>query len=232
MQDYSLLKIFCVLLDNKKDLFRLSQMKKLISGIENFRKYHKQQYCQKFARLVAVHNPDALLIACCDSRVVPNVFASTDPGDVFVVRNIGNIVPPYKHAEVADYSTYAAIEYSLTNLAVKDIVVCGHSECGAMQALLANNNSESAMNQWLQYAQASYNRFNKEKSGLESIEDAVNKLSQINVLQQIEHLKTYPLVAQALTDGALKIHGWWFDLSTADVFYYNEQSNGYLLVGK
>src|SRR3984885_10816693 len=114
-------------------------MKKLVNGIVEFRKNLLPEYRQKFAKLAVEQKPDALFICCSDSRVAPNVFASTNPGDLFVIRNVGNIIPPCAGSDghsVADESEAAAIEFAIKNLNVSDIIVCGHSECGAMQALI------------------------------------------------------------------------------------------------
>jgi carbonic anhydrase len=171
-----------------------------------------------------------LFVACCDSRVVPNTFASSDPGDLFVLRNIGNIIPcSYHH----DISVAATIEFSLLSLGVQDIIVCGHSDCGAMQTLIENAsisaNSPSSLNLWLKYAASSYERFKNsalKNTGL----SPCNLLSRINVLQQIDNLKTYPLVMERLQNKKLRIHGWWFDLATADVYYYNEKRAEFTLI--
>src|SRR5438067_7318172 len=113
-------------------------MKKLIRGIVEFRKNVRSGYRETFAHLALGQAPDALLIACSDSRVVPNLFASANPGDLFVIRNVGNFVPPAggDGGSWNDGSEAAGIEFALSKLPVTDIIVCGHSECGAMQALL------------------------------------------------------------------------------------------------
>src|SRR3984893_9485910 len=104
-------------------------MKKLIQGIVDFRKNLTEESRALFAKLALEQKPDTLFIACSDSRVVPNLFASTNPGDLFVLRNIGNLVPP---ASSPDSSASAVIEFSIFSLHVSDIIVCGHSECAAM----------------------------------------------------------------------------------------------------
>ena len=110
-------------------------MKKLLNGIVDFRKNVRPAVKDTFALLALGQRPDALFIACSDSRVVPNLFASTEPGDMFVIRNVGNLIPPYNAAHPASGSEAAAIEFGLTNLPISDVIVCGHSECGAIGAL-------------------------------------------------------------------------------------------------
>src|SRR3954463_6334170 len=113
-------------------------MKKLIEGIVEFRRKVRPEYRETFARLALGQAPDTLFIACSDSRVVPNTFASADPGDLFVIRNVGNLIAPAGEDGLSqsDESEAAAIEFALETLNASDIIVCGHSECGAMQAVL------------------------------------------------------------------------------------------------
>ena len=212
-------------------------MKKLIKGIVDFRKNCLKEYCDKFSKLSSQQSPDALFIACCDSRVVPNVFASSDPGDLFVLRNIGNLVPPCRiqpqeHSQI-DISVAATIEFSLLSLEVKDIIICGHSECGAMHTLLENDSKKvgsfPSLNGWLEYASPSYERFKNSSSKNVSLIPC-NLLSRVNVLQQLDNLKTYPHVMELLKAKKLRIHGWWFDLATADVYHYDQGSDEFVLI--
>jgi len=212
-------------------------MRKLLQGIINFRKFSLTDYRDKFSRLATQHAPDALLVACCDSRVVPNVFASSDPGDLFVLRNIGNLIPKYKEEYLDDASVGSAIEFSLTTLNVSDIIICGHSDCGAMQSLLEKDNKAvslpPSLNKWLMTnAISSYNRFKNSQFNNESSLTPCNCLSRINVLQQLDNLKTYPLVIKRLINNKLKIHGWWFDLATADVYYYNASYGKFIVINE
>lgn len=212
-------------------------MKKLINGIVDFRKKSLAEYCSKYSKLALQQSPDTLFIACCDSRVVPNTFASSDPGDLFVLRNIGNLVPPYHYASQEscqlDLSVAATIEFSLLSLNIKDIIVCGHSDCGAMQTLIENNAQRNSslpfLDKWIEYATSSYERF-KKISEKNSPLTPCNLLSRINVLQQLDNLKTYPLISERLTNNKIRIHGWWFDLATAGVYNYEEQSDEFVLI--
>lgn len=177
-------------------------MKKLIEGIVEFRKKLQPNYRDTFARLALGQSPDALFIGCSDSRVAVNVFASTDPGDLFVVRNVGNLVPPCDiHGQsTADESEAAAIEFALGTLNVSNIIVCGHSECGAMQALASGREKVKDKNlcSWLRHGEMGLEDLLRQKP-LNSQLNRYNQLSQFNVLRQIEHLKTYPIV-QLLTE--------------------------------
>lgn len=204
-------------------------MKKLVNGIVHFRNNNKTDYCNKFSQLAERHDPDALFIACCDSRVVPNIFASSDPGDLFVMRNIGNIIPPY-HKKASDASVHTTIEFALKNLNVTDVIICGHSECGAMQAVIKQNTDNLIINTWLEHAQPAYARLMKNPSEKNSLISPCNQLSQINVLQQVNHLKTYPIIQEALAHKKIRIHGWWFDLTSADVYTYNESAESFVII--
>lgn len=212
-------------------------MRKLIKGIVDFRKNLLKEYCNKFAKLALRQSPDTLFVACCDSRVVPNTFASSDPGDLFVLRNIGNLIPPCCCKSPGnckiDTSVAAAIEFSMLDLEVQDIVICGHSECGAMQTLIDNAAKDAcslpSLNAWLEYAASSYERFKNSVSKTNDLSPC-NLLSRINVLQQLDNLKTYPLVMERLQSNKLRIHGWWFDLATANVYHYNLDSEEFVLI--
>lgn len=208
-------------------------MKKLIQGIVDFRSHKRPDYCQSFLRLSLGQKPDALFIACSDSRVVPNLFASTEPGDLFVFRNVGNLIPPCNTSANTGIgqSEASAIEFSIINLAVKDIVVCGHSECGAMQALLNENQASLPTNlkDWVKFASPAITAMQKD-SKLGSHLSQLNCLSQHNVLQQIEHLKSYPIISQSLSSGSVRIHGWWFDIANADVYSYSSKDHSFKLI--
>ncbi len=208
-------------------------MKKLINGIIDFRSRVLPKCRDKFAELSKGQFPDALFVSCSDSRVAPNWFASTDPGDLFVIRNVGNMIPPCGSKGITenDVSELAAVEFALKNLNVRDLVVCGHSDCGAMIALeTARDLSEMPhLKSWLKNAHESYSRFRRGEVLDKNLSPA-NQLSQINVLQQIEHLKSYPVVAERLAHGRLNIHGWWFDIASAGVHSYDDKSKQFKLI--
>lgn len=205
-------------------------MKKLIEGIVEFRKNLTDEHRDLFAKLALGQKPDALFIACSDSRVVPNLFASTNPGDLFVLRNIGNLIPPVS-TSVIDTSAPAAIEFSIFSLNVSNIIICGHSECGAMQAIVQglNSNSTPNLDAWLKYGEES---FNKVKKGvvLNPSLSLHNQLSQVNVLQQMQHIVSYPFVRERIEKKQLRVHGWWFDIAHADVYCYENSLDQFVLI--
>lgn len=192
-------------------------MRKLLDGIVRFRRAVRPKVRARFARLALGQAPDAMLVACSDSRVAPNVFASTDPGDLFVTRNVGNIVPPHG----VDDGETAAVEYAVRELGVDDIVVCGHSHCGAMAALAAGRSAAKipGFKGWLAHAEAARDVLRR-NPGLGRGLPAADRLSQANVLAQLAHLETFPSVRRARAAGRLSLHGWWFHLERAEVDAY------------
>jgi len=208
-------------------------MKKLIQGIVEFRRNVQESYREMFGRLAVGQSPDSLFIACSDSRVVPNTFASTNPGDLFVIRNVGNLIPPCDQNGVSqgDDAEGAAVEFSVLNLGVKDIVICGHSECGAMRALVEGRDKVGTPNlkNWLRHGDEALSRLDKGLT-LDPQLTKSNQLSQLNVLLQMEHIKSYPAVQKRVRKGALRLHGWWFDIAKADVYAYEEHENRFLLI--
>jgi carbonic anhydrase len=208
-------------------------MKKLINGIVAFRQKYQKEYREAFGKLATGQFPDTLFIACSDSRVVPNTFASTDPGDLFVLRNVGNLVPPCGDHGISsgDESEAAAIEYAIRNLNVRNIIVCGHSECGAMRAIIDDRERVQSPNlrSWLRHGDTAMDQL---QSGL-ALDESItphNQLSQLNVLLQLEHIKSYPIVGKRLKDKTIALHGLWFDIEKADVYAYEEEWNKFVLI--
>lgn len=208
-------------------------MDKLVKGILEFRRKLQPEQRETFAELALGQKPDALFIACSDSRVVPNLFASTNPGDLFVVRNVGNLIPSCQDlaSGLGDTSVGAALEFSVKVLKVKDIVVCGHSECGAMKAILENpaNPDMPHLSAWLQSGKPALKDKKIQLKATPQLSDA-NRLSQLNILMQIQHLRTYPFIRQALRRNELRVHGWWFDIQHADVHAYKSGIESFVLM--
>lgn len=210
-------------------------MKKLIQGIIEFREHRLFDYREKFSKLALGQSPDTLFIACSDSRVVPNLFASTNPGDLFVIRNVGNLIPPCTSDGYSGggISEWAAIEFSVLQLHVTDIVVCGHSECGAIQAILEGRQNVTGdhLKSWLEYGEDAASLVSKITFPDEPIAEH-NMLSQANVLLQLAHLKTYPLIEERMKGGRLTLHGWWFDIGSGNVVAFNDSSKRFELIGE
>ena len=222
-------------------------MQKLIQGVHHFQTAIFGTQRELFERLAEGQSPEVLFITCSDSRINPNLLTQTEPGELFILRNAGNIVPPYGAAWGGEAAT---IEFAVTGLGVKDIIVCGHSHCGAMKGLLAPppRRDFPALSQWLSHAEAT-RRIVRDKyagSGFgcasahpEGVSDQdvtdhkcsdresaslLNITIQENVLAQMENLRTHPVVASGLAQGKLKLHGWVYKIETGEVFGYNPES--------
>jgi len=202
-------------------------VRKLVGGIVDFRNRVRPVARETFARLALGQKPDALFIACSDSRVAINVFASTEPGDLFVVRNVGNIVSPAAADgfSVGDESEAAAIEFAVAMLEVRDIIVCGHSSCGAMTGLVRGRNHLPTphLKSWLRHAERALERIPDRNAP-----GAVDQLSQANALLQLEHLRSYELVRRAEKEGRLRLHAFWFDIANAEVLAHDPGQGKYL----
>ncbi|MEW1658727.1 carbonic anhydrase [Streptomyces sp. NPDC093707] len=183
-------------------------MQDLVEGVTRFQRDVFPDKAELFARLATHHTPDTLFISCSDARVVPELITGTEPGDLFVIRTAGNLVPAYTPGTDG---VAASIEYAVAALGVKDIVVCGHSACGAMTALAEGHDLSGApaVADWLRLADASVAR----TAG----DGDVPALVRQNVLAQLTNLATHPSVAKALAEGTVALHGWVFDIPTGRV---------------
>lgn len=202
-------------------------MQRLIEGVRRFRKEEFGRYSALFRKLSKEgQNPHTLFITCSDSRVLAELVTQSKPGDLFVVKNVGNIVPP---AEVtgSTNSTAAAIEFAVEALRVNDIVVCGHSQCGAMTALLDRPEKTEPMPHlatWLNLVAPVRETVARNYANLATPEERMNAAAEENVLFALENLHTYPCVQQRLANGSLSLHGWFFKIATAELFAYDPDS--------
>ena len=180
-------------------------MKKILNGVLQYQRDISAEEKQHLAGLTSGQRPEAMLITCADSRIEPGRITNTQPGELFIVRNVGNIIPIYGDT---DPHVSAAVEYAIEVLHVRHIVVCGHTHCGAMEALLNPASLEGlpAVEAWLAKAGAL-----PRPDGPQALDHLVEQ----NVLTQIGNLRTYPSVARR--SGELEIHGWVFDIATGGV---------------
>lgn len=202
-------------------------MKKLITGLQAFRANYVPSNRERLEQLSQGQNPRVLFITCSDSRIDPNLLTQTDVGELFVIRNAGNIVPPYGAANGGEG---ASIEYAIHALGIEQIVVCGHSHCGAMKGLLQLGKLEEQMPlvyDWLKHAEAT-RRLVTENYGDYKGEELLEITIAENVITQIENLKTYPVVHSRLYRGNLKIYGWIYLLETGEVLAYDPEKHAYL----
>lgn len=201
-------------------------MQKLIDGLHTFREDVFGNYRELFERLAKGQNPEVMFVTCSDSRVVPNLITQTDPGDLFVLRNAGNIVPAHDGAGGAEA---AAIEFAVTGLAVRDIVVCGHTDCGAMGGLVEPElvASMPSVASWLRHAEAARRIVGQHYGHLEG-RARVTATAEENVLVQLDNLATHPVVRSALEKNELRLHGWMFKIATGEVFHYDATSGQFV----
>lgn len=207
-------------------------LQQLISGIHQFQ--HKVFANERsfFERLAEGQDPRVLFITCSDSRVNPNLITQTKPGDLFIVRNIGNIIPPFS-PHTADGATAAAVEYAVSQLNVDSIIVCGHSHCGAVQGLLNRDGLKNmpSVSGWLEHAESA-RRIVEENYKQLTGEQKLNIAVQENVLCQVENLRTHPAVAVRMSRGDLQIYGWVYKLETGQVFAYSPESGQFTSVSE
>ena len=204
-------------------------MKKLVEGIQCF---HKGSFLKKqplFEQLAKGQEPLALFITCSDSRIDPNLLTHTEPGELFVLRNAGNIVPPYGSVRGGEAAT---IEYAVNVLGVDDIIVCGHSHCGAMAGRLAPESLDElpAVRDWLVHAEDSRTIVPEGYGHISDDSDPLMIAVEENVFVQLEHLRTHPSVAAALDRKELDLHGWVYRFETGQVFAYDSEKRQFLAI--
>ncbi|MBC9714664.1 bifunctional SulP family inorganic anion transporter/carbonic anhydrase [Streptomyces sp. TRM66268-LWL] len=203
--------------------------RQLASGISAFQRNTAPLVRSELARLAREgQRPQQLFLTCADSRLVTSMITSSGPGDLFVVRNVGNLVP-LPGAESGDDSVAAAIEYAVDVLRVQSITVCGHSGCGAMQALLNTppDQADSPLRRWLKHGRPSLERMAGKEHAWARLAgrapaDAVEQLCLTNVVQQLEHLRAHPAVARGIEEGRLALHGMYFHVGEAQAYLLAE----------
>ena len=201
-------------------------MQKLVKGIHSFRNGYFATHRQMFEQLAtAGQQPETLFITCSDSRVVPNLITNAAPGELFIIRNVGNVVP----RRDLPGGTAAAIQYAIEVLKVENIIICGHTQCGAMQAILNPERMENLeyVKRWLAQTERVRKVIEERYSHL-GAEARVTAAVQENVLTQLENLREYSFIADRLEAGTLRISGWVFDLAKGEIFDYDPANGEFL----
>jgi carbonic anhydrase len=202
-------------------------MKKLLQGLEKFQSGYFSSHSELFEQLSHGQKPRVLVIACSDSRVDPNLITQAQVGDLFVIRNAGNIIPPYGAANGGEG---AAIEYAIHALDIEQVIVCGHSHCGAMKGLLKMDKLAKEMPlvyDWLKHAEAT-RRLIQENYGDIKGDELLEVTIAENVVTQLENLKTYPIVRSRLHQNRLTLFGWVYEIETGEVLMYDAESDTYV----
>lgn len=201
-------------------------MQKLIQGIHQFQREHFRELRDLFKELAHGQAPETLFVTCSDSRIDPGLLTQSRPGDLFILRNAGNIVPPHGAAPGGEAAT---VEFAVAALGVKDIIVCGHSGCGAMKGLLDPSAVAElpAVAKWLEHAEATRRIVAENYAGL-SDDARLSAAVEENVLVQLENLRTLPSVAARFRHGDLHLHGWVYKIETGEVFAYDPSQGQYV----
>ena len=206
-------------------------MDKLFRGIMEFRREEFERHKELFRELGRQQKPHTLFIGCSDSRVVPNLITGSAPGELFIVRNVANIVPPYRSTE--EYvATTSAIEYAVLALEVDTIVVCGHSNCGGCAALnlpAAELAHLPHVRKWLEVSREVKGRVDRLMTG-DTPEEREWLTEQINVLVQMKNLLTYPYVRERYERDALRILGWHYLIETGEIYNFNDATQLFELI--
>lgn len=203
-------------------------MPRFAAGVVRFQNEVFPEKKELFEKLASGQSPEALFITCSDSRIETAMITQTEPGDLFIVRNAGNIVPPHT---IQTGGTTASIEFAAAALKVPHIVVCGHTECGAMKGAMNPEGLDTLphVKEWLGFSKAAVEITKNMGAGLDDAAKMKLLLEQ-NVILQLQHLRTHPAVAVRLAKGDLTLHGWVYDIKSGDVHAYDEKQDKFLSV--
>jgi carbonic anhydrase len=204
-------------------------MQQLIDGVHYFQNVGFAQQQELFERLKSGQSPEACFITCADSRIDPNLITNAKPGQLFIVRNAGNVIPCYG---TSNNGELAAVEFAVAVLGVKDIIVCGHTHCGAMKAVMQPETIASlpSLKNWLQHCDSTVQIIKDHYTHL-SGDNLVTATAEENVLVQLEHLRTLPIIASRASRGLLNLHGWMYKFETGQVFAYDSNEGQFLPMG-
>ncbi|ADO69981.1 bifunctional SulP family inorganic anion transporter/carbonic anhydrase [Stigmatella aurantiaca] len=200
-----------------------SARERLVHGVERFRQDGLRRYGPLFDRLANGQAPHTLLITCADSRINPNLITSTDPGELFIVRNVGNLVPPA--SSPASVAVASAVEYAVNVLKVTDIIVCGHSACGAMNALIARKPPQGlpSVAAWLKEAEPVLEHLSEDCTAEEA--------AQQSALAQVENILSYEGMREKAETGEIRIHAWFYDVAHSELLEWSPSAGRYLPLG-
>ncbi len=200
-----------------------------LKGVKEFKKIKFKEYEEIYKSLIEKgQHPKALFITCSDSRINPDKITGSDIGDLFIVRNIGNMIPPFK-PDNDFHGVAAAIEYAVSVLNVPDIIVCGHSHCGACESLYKDIPDDVEIihvKKWLTLGE------DVKKEALKQVPEKGRKLFEIteklNIVKQLENLLTYPGVKKRVENGSLRIHGWYYVIEQGEIYYYESEKEDFI----
>jgi carbonic anhydrase len=206
----------------------VESLDRLLYGVEKFRKDMSDRYSSLFESLAESQSPHTLFITCSDSRIDTGLITSTHPGELFIVRNVGNIIPIFGGDNMP--AEGAAVEFAISVLGVKDIIVCGHSGCGAMKAIQSGaiftpeqSKKLPSLARWLEQA--------RDLKKLLSPQPSLKQITEHNAVLQLENLKTYPQIIEKLKTGEIGLHAWYYDIGEAEIEEWDESQQLFVTVG-
>ncbi len=205
-------------------------MQSLFDGVKEFNTNDYKEHHELFEKIGRNQEPHTLFIGCSDSRLVPNLITRTLPGELFVIRNIANLVPPYRESEEF-LATTSAIEYSVKILNVSTILICGHSNCGGCNALFTPDKLMSEIphtKKWLELAKGVKDKMLKLRIADPDVREWMTE--QLNVVEQMNHLLTYPYILEKFKAGELEILGWYYNILTGEVFNYESETKKFVKI--
>jgi len=205
-------------------------MDSLFDGVKEFNANDFLENKTLFEKIGRSQEPHTLFIGCSDSRIVPNLITKTLPGELFVIRNIANLVPPYRTSDEF-LATTSAIEYSVKILNVSTILICGHSNCGGCNALYmdeARGDEIPHTRKWLELAKNVRSKMLKLKIADPAVREWMTE--QLNIVEQMNHLLSYPYIREKYNKGELNILGWYYIIGTGEVFNYQKNENKFVKI--
>ena len=197
-------------------------MKKIVTGYVYFLSNFFNSKKVLFSKLSSGQSPEVLFITCSDSRVDPNLLTNSEPGELFVIRNAGNIVPPHTNTTCG---FAASIEFAINAIGIKHIIVCGHSDCGAMKGALDGSKTKNLPNvqKWLNHTKPAVDYLKAKPKFTKRVD--MTELTQQNVLLQIQNLITHPCIVEKIKIGSIDIHGWVYDIGQGSIKVFDESTN-------
>lgn len=205
------------------------EIRAFIEGYKRFRAHYFESEKATFPDLVhRGQSPKALMVACSDSRVDPTLMMGCAPGDVFVVRNVANLVPPYEDDQHFYHGTSAALEFGINVLEIPHVILLGHTPCGGIQSLLEHAHEKwgpkSFLNKWMELAKAAYEAVTLYHAPA-SFEEKTILCSQYSLVNSLKNLQTFPWIADRIQQGTLTLHAWNFDMLTGELEAYDQHEN-------
>ena len=207
---------------------RNKEILRLVAGFRRFRAKYFSGEDALYHKLSTGQTPKTLIIGCSDSRVDPALISSAAPGEIFVVRNVANLVPPYESAKSGFHGVSAAIEFAVVNLLVENVVILGHRQCGGIRALIAGQQKKenSFVGRWMEIAHTARERVLAKYPDMD-FEGQCKQCEMEGIVNSIENLKTFPFVTEAIEKRGLNLYGIYFDLEQGQLFEYDEPSSSF-----